>query len=318
LDLPFLDELWNLPIMKCAALPVLTFLGLIQFAGAVVQVSGSANNTAPSGQPYFQNIGTLNGASAIYLDNGWVMTANHVASSLPASVKFGGVDYVTESGSFQRLNNPFPSLSTFTDIVLFRLSVAPPLLGLGIATATPTVGSQVMMIGNGRIQESTTTEWNYTQNPGPADDTWMETSPGGGNIVGFKTNSTQEVRWGENVVSQNLFTVNVGTVPAPVDVISYATEFNDGALANEAQGVVGDSGGGVFAYDGSSWQLTGMIYAVNLHENQPNGAQTAVFGDQTLIADLAYYQPQIMTIIPEPSSLGLTLLGGCLIARRRR
>jgi hypothetical protein len=283
-----------------------------------VQVSGAANNTAPSGQPFFDNIGSLNGASAIYIDNGWVLTANHVASSLPASVDFGGVSYATQPGSFHQLANPIPSLSTFTDIVMFRLSITPPLTGLTIATATPTVGEQVMMIGNGRIQQSTPTEWDFIQNPGPSDDTWVQTSPGGGNIVGYQTSNSHEVRWGENVVSQNLFTVNVGSVPAPVDLISYATEFNTSALTYEAQAVVGDSGGGVFLYNGSSWELSGMMAAVALHENQPDGAQSAIPGNLTLIADLAYYQPQILTIIPEPSALALTLIGGCLLARRRR
>jgi len=304
--------------MKQVSLSFLTLVGLSQIAGAVVQVSGSANHTAPSGQPYFNNIGTLNGASVIYLDNGWALTANHVASSLPASVNFGGISYGTEAGSFQRLQNPFPSMSTFTDMVLFRLSSPPPLSALSIATSTPTVGSQVMMIGNGRIQDTAPTEWTYTQIPGPGNDTWVEAGPGGGNITGYQTTGAREVRWGENVVDQNLFLVNVGSVASPVHVISFDTQFDVGGLSNEAQAVVGDSGGGVFRFNGGSWELSGMMYAVNLYENQPNGAESAVDGDQTLIADLSYYSPQILGIIPEPSTMALTLLGGGFLVRRRR
>jgi hypothetical protein len=46
LDFRFVEDFWNLRVMKCALLSVLTFLGLIQFAGADVQVSGAAYSPA--------------------------------------------------------------------------------------------------------------------------------------------------------------------------------------------------------------------------------------------------------------------------------
>jgi hypothetical protein len=134
----------------------LSFVACCQTAEAVVIASGGPNNTAESGPEYFSNVGTLNGASAIYLANGWVLTANHVSSSLPASVNFGGTNYATQAGSFHRLTNDGP-LSTFTDIVLFRLSAPPALPGVTISNTTPTVASQVTMIGNGRTQQSAPT-----------------------------------------------------------------------------------------------------------------------------------------------------------------
>lgn len=304
--------------MKWILRSAFAVLGLSQLAVAVVQTSGNANNTAPGGQPFFANIGTLNGASVIYLANGWAMTANHVASSLPATVNFGGTSYGTEVGSFHRLNNPMPEMSTFTDIVLFRLSVIPPLSALGISTATPTVGSELMMIGNGRIQENSETEWTYTELPGPGNDTWFEAAPGEGNISGYKTTGTKEVRWGENAVHETLLEVNLGTIPAPVDILAYTTQFDEGELLNEAQAVVGDSGGGVFSYNGSEWELSGMMVAVGTYENQPNGAESAIYGGQTLVADLSFYRPQILAIIPEPSSLTFLLGSACLLGRRRR
>jgi hypothetical protein len=304
--------------MKWILRSVFSMVGLSQLAVAVVQTSGNANNTAPGGQPFFSNIGTLNGASVIYLANGWAMTANHVASSLPAMVNFGGVNYGTQAGSFQRLNNPLPEMSTFTDIVLFRLSAIPPLSALGISTSTPTVGSEVMMIGNGRIQESSETEWTYTEIPGDGNDTWIEAAPGEGNISGYKTTGIKEVRWGENAVHETLLEVNLGTIPAPVDILAFTTQFDEGELTNEAQAVVGDSGGGVFSYNGSEWELSGMMVAVGTYENQPNGAESAIYGGQTLVADLSFYRPQILAIIPEPSSVVLFFGGACLLGRRRR
>lgn len=300
---------------------LLLLLGLFSFcqtARAVVVASGGPNNTAPSGQPYFNNIGTLNGASAIYLDNGWVLTANHVASSLPASVKFGGIDYTTEAGSFNRLTNSDPLDSTYTDMVLFRLSAPPALTSLSIASSTPTVGSPVMMIGNGRTQESTPTYWNRTVNPGSNNDAWVQTTLPLSNISGFKTNPTNEIRWGVNDVAANNVDINVGSLLAPIDVISFLTQFDQSAYLNEAQAVSGDSGGGAFSFNGSSWELSGMMYAVSTYETQPGGSTTAVYGSQTAISDLSYYRSQILTIIPEPSSLVFALCGGVVLCRRRR
>jgi hypothetical protein len=299
--------------------PRLLFLGFVaccQTAEAVVIASGGPNNTAISGPQNFNNVGTLNGASAIYLANGWVLTANHVSSSLPASVNFGGTNYATEVGSFHRLTNDGP-LSTFTDIVLFRLSAPPALPGVTISGATPTVASQVTMIGNGRSQQSAPTYWNRTEVVGNNNDTWVETTQLLSNISGFKTTATTEVRWGKNAVDDNNFYVNVGSLLAPVHVVSFSTRF-DSDISNEAQAVVGDSGGAVFSNNGGSWELSGMMFAVSTYETQPGGAETAVFGVQTAIADLSYYRPQIFAIIPEPSASVLALLGASTLVLRRR
>ncbi len=288
------------------------FLALSHPAAAVVVASGGPNNTAPGGQPFFSNVGSLGSASAVYLSDGWVMTANHVASSLPASVSFGGIPYTTVPGSFQRLGNDAP-LTTFTDIVLFRLNAPPPLPAVSLSAATPTVGSQVMMVGNGRIQNSET-YWNRTVIAGDGNDTWVETTEPLSNISGFQTTTSHELRWGENVVNDDNFVVNIGQG----DVVSFSTQFDNTGLTQEAQAVSGDSGGAVFSFNGSSWELSGMMYAVSEYETQPGGADSAVFGVQTAIADLSYYRGRILNIIPEPSCLMFSLIGAAGIFRRRR
>jgi hypothetical protein len=302
--------------MRISGLWFLCLLPLVQPAHAVVVASGGPNNTAPVGQPFFANVGSLNGASAVYLGDGWVLSANHVASSLPASATFGGVSYATQPGTFQRLTNPAysPTLSVFTDMVVFRLIAPLGLPDVDISTATPTVGSQVMMIGNGRTQLASPTYWNRTEIPGDNNDTWVETTQPLSNIAGFQTNATHEVRWGENLVDDNGFTVNIGQG----DVISFSTQFDAAALTHEAQAVTGDSGGAVFSFNGSTWELSGMMFAVSSYETQPGGANTAVFGVQTAIADLSYYRAEILSIIPEPATGALGLLGGLMFLRRRR
>jgi hypothetical protein len=302
--------------MRIPRLWFFCLLPLVQPAHAMVVASGGPNNTAPVGQPYFDNVGEVNGSTAVYLGNGWVLSANHVASSLPASATFGGVGYGTEAGSFHRLHNPAysPTLSVFTDIVLFRLSAPLGLPDVDISTATPTVGSQVMMIGNGRTQFASPTYWNRTVISGPNNDTWVETTEELSNISGYQTTAAQEVRWGENQVDENGFTVKIGQS----DVISFSTQFDEFGLTHEAQAVALDSGGGVFSYNDSSWELSGMIFAVSGYETQPGGSNTAVFGVQTAIADLSYYREEILSIIPEPATGALGLLGALMLLRRRR
>ncbi len=291
---------------------------LTQGAHGVVTISGAVNNTAPSGQPYFANIGTVNGSSGVYLGDRWVVSAAHVAGSLPATATFAGTTYATESGSFYRINNPTGSgLSTLTDIVVFRLGTDPGLPSLSLASGTPTVGNHVTMIGNGRIQSATPTYWQVTTNPGPADDTWTELTPPDPNInaAGYTTASSREIRWAQNEISSINNTVSYGSG----DVRAFTTTFNSGALSQEGQAVVGDSGGAVLFHDGANWVLSGMMVAVGTFENQPGGGTTAVLGNATYIADLTYYRNGILAAIPEPSQsalLGSGILA--LLSLRRR
>lgn len=278
--------------------------------------SGGPNHTAPGEQPFFHHVGSIGSASAIYLGDGWVLSAHHVAESLPGSVIFGGVGYATQPGSFHRLGNPIypPALSLLTDIVIFRLNAPLALPGVTISNATPTVGSQVMMIGNGSTQVGPKTFWDRTVVPGDDNDTWVVTTEASSNIAGYQTTGAREIRWGENLVNDDHFTANTGHG----DVISFSTQFDAAGLTHEAQAVSGDSGGAVFSYNGSSWELSGMMHAVSTYETQPGGTDTAVFGVETAIADLSYYRNQILTIIPEPSTTLLTLLGGLALFHRRR
>lgn len=303
--------------MKICSLSVWTLLLACSLSQAVVVSSDGPNNSAPDGQPFFNNVGSIGSASAIYLGDGWVLSANHVAGSLPATVKFGGVDYATLAGSFHRLENPTYSepLTALTDIVVFRLSSLVELPAVEISTATPAVGSPVMMIGNGSTRAGPLTFWNRTEIAGPNNDTWEVTTPELANAAGYHTTGTREIRWGANVVNASNFTADAGHG----DVISYATQFNSIGLTHEAQAVSGDSGGAVFSFNGSSWELSGMMYAVGLFENQPGGADTTVFGMVTAIADLSAYRSQIIAIIPEPShAVPLGILGSIVLLFRRR
>jgi hypothetical protein len=286
-------------------------------AKAVVVISGATNNTAPSGQPYFGNVGSYNNASVIYLSNQWVMTARHVAAALPSSVTFGGTNYATQSGTWQRLNNTGlgAGLTIDTDIVLFRLTSAPSLPSLSIASSAPTVGQDVMMIGNGRIQQSSLTYWDVTVVAGLGNDVWTEvTPPTPYDLAGYKTTGTHQVRWGVNEVDVTATTLNAGHG----DVLSFSTLYNN-VFTHEAQAVVGDSGGATLSYDGANWNLLGMMHAINAYDNQPS---SAIDGQSTFHANLSLYAPQINSIIatvPEVSTILYSLSAfGLLVLRRSR
>lgn len=302
--------------MKYGLFSALLAVSLVSSARAVVVVSGNVNNTAPIGQPYFNNVGTYNNASVIYLGNQWVMTANHVASSLPSSVLFGGTSYNTQSGSWQHLTNTGlgGGLTLNTDIVLFRLSSDPGLPTLSLASSTPTIGQDVMMIGNGYVQQSSLTYWDVTVVAGDYNDLWAEvTPPTPYDLSGFKTSGTQQVRWGVNEVDVAAITANAGNG----DVLSFTTLYNN-VFTEEAQAVVGDSGGATLSYNGSSWELLGMMHAINSYDNQPS---SAIAGQSTFHADLTKYAPQINAIVatvPESSTILFGLTAGLLLAYPRR
>ena len=302
----------GVPLLK----PVLISLGLSLTAQAVVISSGGPNNTAPGGQPYFGNVGVLNGASAIYLDNQWVMTAAHVAGSLPASVSFGGTSYATQTGSWQRLTNTGlgSGLTAFADVVLFRITSSPGLPTLTLRTGAPVAGDDVMMVGNGRIQAANLTYWNVNEVSGPSNDVWTEvTLPATFNRSGFKTTAANEVRWGNNEVDIADTTINTGSG----DTRSFATIYN-AVTPEEAQGAVGDSGGATLFLNGSNWELAGMMHAISTFETQPS--LTAIDGNSTFHANLSLYAPQINAIlvtVPEPSSYLIAGLAGLLCLTKR-
>lgn len=313
--------MFDQPPMKSSVLTAAVVLAAQSCCMAVVVISGASNTTAPPGQPYFGNVGIVGGGSAVYLGNRWVLTAAHVAGSLPASAVFGGTTYTTQPGTFNRLHDPAtiggPS-PVFTDIVVFRLASDPALPWVEIATATPTVAAGVTMIGAGRQQEASPTYWQVTVLPGAGNDIWTELLPPytGANAAGFETTATRTARWGENQVSGTGITINYGAGP----VTMFTTSFDTGAAVHEAQAVTGDSGGAVFVPHGGGWRLAGMMAAVATYENQPGGADTAVTGNLTAAADLSIYRNEIISItaIPEPAGIFMPAAAlGVMWIRRR-
>lgn len=301
----------------------LAFVFLVLFpvlsptAQAVVinTASGTGNTNAPVDDPGWANVGYINGASGIYLGAGWVLTAAHVGAG---SISFAGISYSPLAGSSVVLTNSTIGRTTNTDLLMFQLTSTPAGLGpLTLASSAPTLGTSVTMIGAGR-DRGNLIQWNVDTGADPW--TWTQVSSGG-NFAGYQTLESSSMRWGTNTLSATDIWVNA-TNGVP-DVKSFATIFNALSLDdNEAQAVLGDSGGAVFTRKESAWELSGVMFTVVGFDAQPSPTTTPVFGNVTLSADLSYYAPQIMSIIPEPSTYALlvfSMLGvGVYAARRRR
>lgn len=327
-------------VFWAAALTATLFSGPAQ---AVLLGSGSNGNTTAlslqtAGGPLvtqagFNNIGRsgTGNASVTYLSNGWGITAGHVTMDATFNtVNLGGTPYTVDLNSITYLTNPDNSLA---DLKLFRLTTTPALPSITsslISSVTP--NSPVVMVGNGQSISGSQLYWQVDKTN---NNNWQWQSqgsqpalPGPDDYSGHVIDLNHSIRWGDNlVIASNILVHTADLQNIPLYVKGYVTQLDNLAytgsspLTDEAQASNGDSGGGVFVFDGGQWKLSGIMIAINdTYNNQP--ANTVLFGDQTLIADLSIYRSQIVAIVPEPGSAALALVAAVMLSacwwRRRR
>jgi hypothetical protein len=265
-------------------------------AGAVLigTGTGQGNTTPPANDFGFYNVGIFGSGSAVYLGNGWVLTAAHVydgSSGTPTQAWFDNTFYPVVPNSGVQLTNPAGVAgTTYTDLEMFKLSTMPPLPTLTITPTAPAVGWQVTMAGNGRDRANNQTAyWTPTWQPSStptalAGDTW---------------GTMQDLRWGTNVIDQTGATQGVNGNYE----VAFMTSFSARGTSYEAQGTPGDSGGGVFHKDPTTgaWSLAGIMFSTTSLAGQPFGI--SVFGDTTWSADLYYYRTQIYKTMAIPGDV---------------
>lgn len=242
-------------------------------ARAVIIASGdgSGNTTPPPDDFGFANVGSAE-QTAVYLGNGWVITANHVREG---DVILQGHPYPAVPGSKLRLSNPGGGVSA--DLAVFRLQEPVPDLPSLTVRSTPLApGLAVVMAGNGFDR---------------GDPMEFEARPG------WTWASAAHLRWGTNEVQQTGLTVNVGIGTA---TSAFSTDFTPGLpTPHEAQVAVGDSGGAAFVKQDGRWELAGVLFAADTFEGQP--PRTAVYGNTTFAADLPSYRDQILERTLQPA-----------------
>ncbi len=263
--------------------------------------SGNTTGTGVIGWDYVGRISAANGApsSVTYLGNSWFITAHHVQQlDNPTGVVLNANSYGIDGSSWKRITN---STGIGADLTLFKVNGSVSgLATVNIASNTPSNGSALKMIGDGRNRNSSLITWYVDTTPG----SWVwktNTFTGWDSTAqGYTYASGSSKRWGTNTVDGKVSGVNDGFGLTDM----FYSDFDSGA--GEAQGATYDSGGGVFTGTTNNWQLAGVMLTVGTYNNQPRN--TAVFGDETYMADLSAYRNQINQVIPEPTT-GILLVG---------
>jgi hypothetical protein len=255
--------------MRHLAALALLLLGVPALCGLVLEPGADDVSERPPAQvPGWANVGLRAGTTAIYLGNGWVITARHVGAG---DVMLGGVNHLGLPESTVQLgagDGP-----TLPDLIVFRIEPRPTLPPLRIRPTPPDVGERVVLVGAGR-DRGASTRWK-----GQAGWLW-------GPHVGL--------RWGTNRVSETSIDVGVGGIVTR----SFAMRFDPGETQHEAQAAVGDSGGAAFIRREGRFELAGVLIAIATFPGQP--PETALYGNRTTAADLSIFSRTLAALQSQP------------------
>jgi len=264
---------------------------------------GTSNQTSSGAGSGWNYVGSVNGASGVYLGNYngsyWVLTAGHV----------GGHPFTLDGVTYQPVGSDITltnSDGSSADLKLFRVegdAGLDALANLSLSSSTPSSRSTLTLIGYGIPRASTTTSWDFN---------WEEVSSGG-IYTGYKWTGSGVKSWGTN----SLTGTTTVTYSNGVNTSAFYTSFR--SFSTTAQATTGDSGGGVFTSGGA---LAGIMIAVDPLTGQPDS--TSILNQQhTYIVNISAYRSEILSYlsaspVPEPASLALAGLGAVAIFARVR
>src|SRR2546426_10430498 len=108
---------------------VILLLFLAAKAYAVVDANSTTNTSNPNDGSPWANVGSVNGASGIYIGNGWVLTASHVGAG---TITFDIGTFAADGQTIRLTDN-----DSSTDLLLFHLTLTPNLSALTLSASTP-------------------------------------------------------------------------------------------------------------------------------------------------------------------------------------
>lgn len=205
----------------------------------------------------------LNNASAVYIGNGFLLTARHVAVS-NSDIVINGATYSRDT-TFTPVPIVIPgSPNVVVDLQLQKIANPPNVSPLALAGPnTADTFQNSVLVGWGRGKGSVTTQgW-----------TW-------GN------DSTRALRWGTNMTNFPAQTVTY-TNGISYSYVALSTAFNSNGGSDEATATLGDSGSALFRSFSGSWTLTGITAAIEASQ----GANTSSYNpaDRTFFIRLRDY-----------------------------
>ena len=156
--------------------------------------------------------------------------------------------------------------------------------------------------------------------------------------IGYASTTTTAQAWGTNKVESassvanafedferlsgtNYYVLDDPDTSSDINTVVQAFDFDEynfttdgegnptGGGGNEVQAAASDSGSGVYAWDGSKWELAGVmhsigtyihpVYSVAIREDQ-GAANDRAYGDLTIFSDLSVYREQIEAYMAPP------------------
>lgn len=224
-------------------------------------------------------------ASAVYLGNDFLITANHV--NLSTSVLLNGASYSID-------NTYTPLQLGLADLKLFKIIGDPGLAQLQLTGVLDNdLGMSTTMVG-----------WGVGKGSVIAGEGWT-----------WGDDSTRAQRWGSNVT--------LSTLALSDGVLYLQTAFDPTLGANVASASLGDSGSALFQEFSGTWKLAGVYVGVDTpgasyYAGSPNNLSGM---DYSYAIEMKPYSDTIIAAIPEPGSVALMGIGAAALvwlARRRR
>ena len=239
------------------------------------------NTTAPTGMlanSGWQHEGSWSNFLGTAIAPSFFITAQHVGGNIGEPFTLNGTTYTTTA-----VYN-----DSGTDLAIWKVN-ATFSAWASLYTASSEVGSPLVVFGKGL---------------GRGAEVWADSE-----LKGWKWSGNLTNRWGENVVT--------GTTNYNGSTLLYA-QFDAGAGVNEATLAGGDSGGGVFIQQNSTWRLAGINYAVDGPFNTTNtggGFNAALFDEGGL-----YYTNDVTKtwdyITPEATNIPASFYATSISARQ--